>query len=272
MKLTVQTDLTGTITRQELADMWADASIPPIQDADLDPSFRSVFVGTNFSDVSVSLPNPEPGKLFWHQQHGMMYVFTDELDVLDGGTDSTGVSLWLCIGPDSFETACLAAEPIPAGAVVEPWYDRWVKIFQPDAGAFAGVTNAPTPLGINQSGIPEDYEPQIQYGSTAASGTWIRVVIDGYGRIWTPVGHSGVSENKMRINVHSTQFNYVGCPPSSSAFIGAGIGNGNGATAAGPYTIGLTIHNVTVPSGYTAAYPFVAWRGHGCERYRPDVL
>jgi hypothetical protein len=274
MNLTVVTDLSGTITRQQLVDMWSNATIPPVQDSDLDPAFAPIFVGSGWSDVGASVPNPEAGQLFWNQSAGMMYVFTDHMDVLDGGTDNTAISLWLGIGPDTFECACLAAEPIPAGAVVEPYYDRWVKIFRPDAGDFAGVSEAPAPLGINQSGIPNEYDPVIAYGDTAASGTWIRVCIDGYGRIWHPRAVSGVSETVFSINVITTQFNYVGCPPASTAgpYLGAGIGNGNGATDAGPYTVGLTIHNVTVPSGYTAAYPYVSWRGWGCERFRPDLL
>lgn len=278
MKLTVTTDLSGTITRQTLADMWSNASIPPIATSDLDPAFQPVFVGTNFSDASASLPNPNPGHLFWHQQHGLMYVFTDMLDVLDT-SDATGVSLWLAIGPDSFETACIAAEPIPAGAVVEPYYDRWVKVFRPDAGNFAGETLGPAPLGVNQSGILDDYDPQLAYGTTAESGAWIRVGIDGYVRIWHPAAQrvggdpaSGVSEAALRITVGTTQINNVGCPPDGSPYLGAGIGNNNNATAAGPYTIGQTIHNVTVPSGYTAAYPFINWQGWGCVRFRNDVL
>ena len=259
--------------------MWSQAVIPPIKNSDLDPAFSDIFRSSSFSDVSASLPNPNPGKLFFNQTSKIMYVWTDSLDVCDTG-DKTGVSLWLAVGPDSFETACLAAEPIPAGAVVEPFYDRWVKVFNPNGANFgnSGVTNTPAPLGVNQTGILDEYTERSSYDDTAASGTWIRVVIDGYGRFWHPAADrvdtdpaSGVSENYMRINVHSNQANYVGCPASPSKFLGAGIGNGNGATAAGPYTVGLTIHNVTIGSGYTAAYPYMSWRGWGCERFRTDI-
>ncbi len=280
MRLTVQTDLTGVITRQELADMWSQASIPPIEKTDLDPAFANIFVGTNFSDVGASVPNPQPGQLFWHQQQAIMYVYTDSLDVMDNG-DKTGVSLWLAVGPDSFETACLTAEPVPAGAVVEPAWDRYVKVFNPDGAQFGAnpLANAPAPLGINQSGINDDYDPRLEYDTTAESGTWIRVCIDGYGRFWHPHAEllggdpdSAISAGRFEIDIVTTQFNYVGCPPGDSAYRGAGIGNGNGATAAGPYTVGKTMHNVTIPSGYTATYPFMSWEGYGCVRFRSDVV
>jgi hypothetical protein len=278
MRLTVITDLSGTITRQDLNNMWSQATIPPLKSSDLDPSFTDIFRASSFSDVSVSLPNPDPGKLFFNQTSKIMYVWTDALDVNDTG-DKTGVSLWLAVGPDSFETACLTAEPVPAGAFVEPHYDRWVKIFNPNGGQFVtGATEAPVPLGANQSGIFSEYTERLSYDDTAASGTWIRVGIDGYVRFWHPAADrvdtdpaSGVSENFLRINVHTNQANYVGAPASPSKFLGAGIGNGNGATAAGPYTVGLTIHNVTVGSGYTASYPFMAWRGWGCERFNRNT-
>lgn len=277
MRLTVQTDLSGTITRQELANMWSQASIPPITQADLDPAFLDIFVGSNFSDQGASLPNPDPGAMFWHGGHGLMFCFHDSLDVCDTG-EKTGVSLWLAVGPDSFETACIAAEPLPAGAVVEPFYDRWVKVFRPDAGNFAGDTNAPTPLGVVQSGIPDEYVPQTEYGSTAESGAWVRVAIDGLARVWHPAPDrlegnpsSAVSPGQMEIKVVENQFNYVGCPPSDSGFLGAVIGNGNSETTAGPYTVGVSWHNVTVASGHTAIYPWVHWQGHGCTRYRPDL-
>lgn len=268
-RLSVTTDLTGDITRQDLVDMWSDSSIAAIQLADLSPSFQDVVVGSGFSDAPTSLP---PGKLFYHKADQLMYVWTDALDVLDNG-ENTGVSLFLALGPDRFDTACLAAEPIPAGAVVEPLVDRWVRVFRPSQRQF--TESLPVPIGINQSGIPDSYEKGEggwDEGTTAESGAWIRVAIDGIARALYFKPDTNVSESQFIVsNGAGIIPNYVGVMDGDDDRTAGSVGGrGNTATGAGSWTIGLTLHAITVDSGYSLAYFYTKWLGPGLHWYDPD--
>ena len=84
--------------------------------------------------------------------------------------DSTGVSLWLASGPDRFDVPCIAAEPIPAGAMLDLWYDKWVSL---------PTEPHQRPLGFNQSGIDNMEDMNDATQDTAVSGSWIRVAVDG---------------------------------------------------------------------------------------------
>ena len=156
------------VDRQQLYNHWANAALGTFPKSQLDPSIFTMDVGTHLSDATSS---PQPGHVFWAREtDSLLYVFHDEVD-------DTGVSLWLACGPDRFDVACLAAGPIPAGAVVQPLYDRWVGI---STGASARIWNqraiGTVPAGLNVSNFANT---GVAFGGTHASGTWIPVSIDG---------------------------------------------------------------------------------------------
>lgn len=162
--LTIVTDVsTFPITRQTLYNMWSEASLGSIAEPDLDGTVNPITQGSDFSDAPAT---PEPGSLFWHGSENVMYCWHDEID-------GTGVSLWLAMGPDKFEVAVLAEEPIPFGYPCDLTYDRRVEI--------ASRTRN-RPIGFNQSGIlgPRGINDGPTYGgTTAASGSWLRLGVDG---------------------------------------------------------------------------------------------
>lgn len=161
-KITVNTDLTiRPITRQTLYDMWGDAIFGTVGTSDLANDFQPINVGSGYSDMPAS---PRPGEHYYDQAQKLLFIFHDEID-------STGVSQWLASGPDRFETACLTDRPVPAGALVSPTYDRWVKPYNPSDSPIGNV------IGMNQSGLQW---PAHLGADTAASGTWIRVGIEGF--------------------------------------------------------------------------------------------
>lgn len=261
--LTITTSIEKTVTRQTLYDIWADATLSTIQSDDLAPTFQDIVMGSSFSDAPASAV---PGELYYHQGEKLLYCFHDEIDVLDGGTDSTGVSLWLSLGPDRFETACIAAEPIPAGAIVEPVYDRWVRLCRPAAANPIGDTGTPVPIGVAQSGLPQ---LDLYHGpaETTPSGAWLAVGIEGFVRGWFPRGEdSGATQALLNVD-HSIRSanNWVGCNyGDDEKYRGCFAGMANTRLKAGTEidsTVGLTTHAVTVPSQYTAAYYLIKWTG-----------
>lgn len=259
--LSVTTDLSGKISRQELFNMWANATLSSILEGDTSPDLVDVDVGSSFSDAPSGMSLP-PGKLFYHRGEQLYYVWTDELDVMDNGR-GTGVSLWLAWGPDRVETACLAAEPIPAGAAVEVYYDRWVRPAYPNRAwspLHSGVSG-PAVIGLCQSGIPEGVNEN-RIAETQESGTWVRVGIDGIMRAWHKKPDTGVSESDIVIRNQSLIWNWVGLTDGGDPrFRGAAVGRQNTATNAGPWTYGFALHQVTVPSGYSDVHPWVKWAG-----------
>ena len=162
--LTIVTDVsTFPVTRQTLYNMWSEATLGSIAEPDLDESVNPITQGSDFSDAPLT---PEPGSLFFHGNENVMYVWHDEVD-------NTGVSLWLAMGPDKFEVAMLAEEPIPFGYPVDISYDRRAVIADRARNR---------PVGFNQSGIikPEGINDGPTYGGdTADSGTWFRCGVDG---------------------------------------------------------------------------------------------
>jgi hypothetical protein len=179
--LTIIKDLSSfPIDRQDLYDMWSTAALGAITEDELVDGFLSTANATTYSDIPSS---PEPGAMAWVHEEQLMYQFHDVVD-------DTGVSLWLAVGPDAFETACLLAAPAFPGALVEPWYDRWVKPTSfTDSVLGDGV--AFKAIGAVQSGVP--YPLNHRAPDTLASGTWVRVGIDGLITGWI-ANSSEVSE------------------------------------------------------------------------------
>jgi hypothetical protein len=175
----VVADLSVTpLTRQDLFDAWTTATLGTIVPADLTSGFQSIALASTFSDA----PTVAPGQLMWVADEQLMYCYHDEID-------DTGVSLWLAIGPDMFETACLLAAPAWPGSLVEPFVDRWVvPVNYTDSEIGDGVNNRM--IGSVSSGVP--YPLNSRTPETLASGTWVRVGIGGFIYGWIP-NASGVS-------------------------------------------------------------------------------
>jgi len=147
------------ITRQDLYNMWSTAALGTVLQADLAPGVLSIESDTALTNAP---SNPEPGQMFWSLLDQLFFAWHDEID-------GTGVSLWLAMGPDRFDTACLTSAPVAAGALVKlSGTDKKVEVL--------GVNDAPVgAIGCNQAGIPHTFAA----GSTAESGAWIPVAIDG---------------------------------------------------------------------------------------------
>jgi hypothetical protein len=178
--ISVIADLTKTpLTRQDIHDAWTTAALGSIVQADLASDFMSVTPVSSFTDIG----GVQPGQLQWVANEQLMYCYHDEID-------DTGVSLWLAIGPDMFETACLLAEPAWPGALVEPTFDRWVApVAYTDSAVGDGVNNRM--IGNVHTGVP--YPLNSETPETIASGTWVRVGIDGFVYGWIP-NASGISD------------------------------------------------------------------------------
>jgi hypothetical protein len=167
------------VTRQTIYDLVRLATIGTVQQSDLDSGVLTV--------VSQSLaPTPSPGLLWWNQTEQLMMVYTDMID-------NTGASVWLAIGPDRFDVAVYAEEPIPYGAAVVPGNTGGVRAVRlpphPSEFVATGVTvsrfSSLRVLGLNQ---------ETQHGAggtltapTTPSGTWFRCATVGVARGWAPV-------------------------------------------------------------------------------------
>lgn len=165
------------VTRQSLFDMWNTGALVPIVTADLGSEFQPMATGSTFSDAPAS---PVPGHLFWHESENVMFVYNDVID-------DTGVSLWLAIGPDKFETAVFCLEAARPGDPLELLYDRNVQVSNVDRQARGlGVMNRM--IGFCQSGIdtPVGINDGPTFGGeTQATNSWVRCGVDGliYGRL-----------------------------------------------------------------------------------------
>lgn len=151
---------TFPIDTADLSQMWTTANLQDISAADLSPDVILPLTATTFSDFPTE---PAPGQPVYHLVDNIWYIWHDEVD-------STGVSLWLAAGPDRFEVPCLAFEPIPAGALVDLVYDKWVAL---------PTEPHQRPLGANQSGINNMETMNDATQDTSDSGTWIRVAVEG---------------------------------------------------------------------------------------------
>ncbi len=186
-------DFAEPVTRQDLFDMWNTAAFSEVGVDDFADGFMPVIVGSSFSEAPVS---PQPGQHYWHQQENIMYVYHDVID-------NTGVSLWLAIGPDKFETAMLTSSAVAVGEGVEligP--DRTCRAYIPSEDKRLTM---PSVVGFNQSHINaavgvaqgtdsadvdktkftffnvsgDDSGSTYYMGETAVTNEWIRVGIDG---------------------------------------------------------------------------------------------
>lgn len=180
-------------TRQDLFDMWATAAFSEITTEDFADGFNPIVISSSFSGFPTS---PDPGQLVWHQEENVMYCYHDVID-------DTGVSLWLAIGPDKFETAMLLKGPAAVGTGVElTGPGRTCQVYDSTGTQTDKRHMAPVVVGFNQSHINSQLRPDYDdesvpgdwiyfntsgddsgatyfMGETAVSGEWIRVAIDG---------------------------------------------------------------------------------------------
>lgn len=169
-----------SVSRQTIYDLLANAAGGTVQASDLDTSVQSVVAQSEAPSA------PTPGKLWWDQTDQIMKVWTD---VLEG----TAVSCWLAIGPDRFDVAVLATEPVPFGAAVQlTGNGRRVKL-PPDPDSLrimgAGLAEWETAkvIGFNNHGSKLN-------ASTAASGTWFSCAVDGLVWAWYPCNRQSGSD------------------------------------------------------------------------------
>jgi hypothetical protein len=200
-------DFLPTTTRQTLYDMW-NAPLGDIPVTELTVNFRDV----NFVSSPSDYPNnPTPGALVWNRVEQLMYCFHDWVD-------GTAVSLWMAIGPDRFDVACLAAEPLASGDAVEPVHDRWVRKVRGWRQQTGGL---PRVLGFNQFGI---YSPITEstiggnsIGTTAASGAWVNVGVDGL--MWALLSNQASYPSESFAYWNSTRFFLISEATTSSQTI-----------------------------------------------------
>jgi len=152
MKLTNLTTFGRTVTRQELYNMWANASAGTIYKTDLAAGTLTLDKGSSVSGVS----NPAPGTIFFDQTEQVFKVWCDEVD-------NTGVSLWLAVMGDRRDDAFISSQPIPPYALV-----------------------APASAGGRYVRLPDETVPRWEaYGfnlqeATIASGAWFAAGVMGY--------------------------------------------------------------------------------------------
>lgn len=239
-------DFTQPVTRQDLFDMWATASFSNISTDDFAEGFSPTIIGSSFSDAPSS---PIPGQMWWHQTDNLMFCYHDEID-------GTGVSLWLAVGPDRFETAMLLKGNAGCGTALElTGPGRVCQIFDSSGAATDKRHMVPVVVGFNQSHINSPLDPGSDesvpgdwiyfndsgedsgstyfMGETAVSGEWIRVAIDGIMYMASAPG-SAITQNL------DTWTNGPGAVCTSLVFPG-------------------TIHDVN-----DSESPFNNWVGHMC--------
>lgn len=184
------------VTRQTIYDLVALAGLGGnVSASDLSSDMITV--------TTQSLPpsNPAPGLMWFDQNEQLVKVWTD---VLEG----TGVSCWLACGPDAFDVALYATEPIPYGAAV---------VVAPNLGIRAvGLPTSPGSMGagtdfsligryinlqfmaINQNAHPT-LGPMNPY--TTPSGTWFPGRVYGIANAWAP-GSRGAAGSDQSIDAN----------------------------------------------------------------------
>lgn len=171
-------DLSIPVDRQDLFDMWANAALGKIARSDFADGLEPIVIASEVSDFP---SGPAPGEMVFHAAENLLYCYHDEVD-------NTGVSLWLAIGPDRFETAMLAQEPIAFARAVDLVYDRVCKPADPSVNR---------PIGFNMGEFNEPISisgpDQAAAVGTSASGAWIPVAIDGV--MWAKVENALTSSS-----------------------------------------------------------------------------
>lgn len=206
MRLTagVTIEQTDTVTRQTLWDLWARATGGQVSTGD--------FASHVFPIVNGSTPTsgPSPG-LIWYDQTDLVWkCFYDQVD-------NTGVSLWMAFGPDRFDDAFLASQPIPGGALCA---------FNP-----AGTGR----MVILQDGRRTSTTVCVNVtNTTIASGAWFTGAVEGFVKGWFPFKYSGATDSTNIIA--GTNPNRAVLP---APWVPGGIAQGSGGNIAQQFIVGL---------------------------------
>jgi len=226
------------ITRQELFNMWADAGLDPLTQDDFSDEIAPITIASDFSDAPT---NPLPGQLLYHRIDNLVYCWHDEVD-------NTGVSLWLAIGPDRFDIACLADEAIPAGYPCQLTYDSRVIVA-------TGGHGQVFPIGMNQSGINDMSkinDGPVYGGETALTDSWIRVGVDGI--MAAKVDFASSSPSEGMVDMTRRLICIDPDPARKGSAAEAGLFNSAGALRYNP--IGVSVDNaVQASSGVRVTEP-----------------
>lgn len=174
-----------TVTRQTIFDLVANAVIATVQASDLNTEVLPIVVASSQSDANLQA---FPGRIWWDQTEQLGKVYTDMID-------GTGCSVWLAFGPDRFDVALLAVEPIPFGAAVQLTGEgRKARLPPLLSDMLAQGSNfiweVGKVVGFNNDGIASAH-------STTPSGSWFACAVDGYVWCWYPVnrGTTGLASD-----------------------------------------------------------------------------
>jgi hypothetical protein len=170
----VTIERTDTVSRQTIYDLVANAVGGTVGSTDLSSEVNVVVAQSE-------APTPKPGLCWWDQTQQLMKVFTDMIS-------DTGCSIWLAVGPDRFDVAMLATEPIPFGAAVQ------------FAGENRKVRLPDDPITLENTGASETrfehckvvgFQNMTAAGTltapTVASGSWFPCAVQGICWAWYPV-------------------------------------------------------------------------------------
>ena len=226
MNLTSTMSWGDTITRTQLYNMWSTATVGSVQKDDLADTFLEVLSSSSATDPV------QDGRVWFDQTNQLLKLYVEVLG-------DTTVSLWLAMGPDTWEDAFLAEEPIPPRAVVEfstSLPGRWAKrhgteLFPSRAAAVSALD------------------------TTAASGTWFQGIVFGYCKLWAAQNPSGSTYSGVTQTVYSPS-RYL-CPSDHTPGAIGQLGSGLGAPRPGTFFAwNLTYANVVNNDFYPYAYFF----------------
>jgi hypothetical protein len=204
MQLTPGTtiNVTTTVTRQTLYDLVYNAIGATVQQSDLSSDVLPIMAQSSPPN------NPPPGMFWFDQTDQLMKVFVDVID-------DTGCSIWLSVGPDRFDVACLAGEPLPFGAaLVFSGAGRTVQL-PPDWPALSQNTSYTNMRfeHLKVVGFQNENNNADHTASTVASNSWFPMAVSGLVWAWNVMGDN----TKLGFTGNMA---WAGLPSSFSAWTG----------------------------------------------------
>lgn len=166
MRLTPGVTIEGgmTVTRQTLFDLWSNAEGAVVVGEDLAQGTFPILVGSNLTTSA------GPGQIVYDQTEMLWMCYFDQVDY-------TGVSLWMSIGPDRFDDAFLASEPLPPGAL------------------FRFDSNGTGRMVVRAAGYAEPKSIGIVASlDTVASGHWFTGTVEGFVKAWFTARTAGAAD------------------------------------------------------------------------------
>lgn len=171
----VTIERTDTVSRQTIYDLVANAVGGTVQATDLSDEVK-VVVSQSEAPTTVS-----PGLVWWDQTEQLMKVYTDMID-------GTACSVWLSVGPDRFDVAMLATEPIPFGAAVQFTGENRKVELPPDTITLENTGPSETRFEhCKVVGFQNMTAFSTLTAQTAASGSWFPCAVQGLCWAWYPV-------------------------------------------------------------------------------------